>query len=269
MDDLDRFGIRAVPVLMWNPTQVPALAGETVRDLIADEHSRSWAFLSDYISEFIERYRSRRTILSYELSNELNSLADLDIRRRCDSQQRGKLCVAMDNFTTDEMIAFTRRFAALIRKLDPAHPISSGFTVPRRAAEHIRRGPERSGRIDWTSDSIGELEKNIRDIHQHLDIVNIHVYPAEEYRQVGGYGGSRVDTVATLKGIADKLGKPLFVGEFGEGNMANKSQFISTMIDRIVNLNVPYSGMGVGVLPAENLRRGIPAQGFQYRTGFH
>jgi hypothetical protein len=241
MADLDAEGIRLIPVFVWNKVQLPAMEGETIADLLKDANSKSYQLLVKYVTEFIARYRSRQTVLFYELTNELNLGADLDGVGRCLKELPPKRCAPLANYSTEQMIAFTSRFAALIRRLDPTKPISSGFAVPRPAAESLRRNPEWvTGRADWTADNKSSLEKNLLDIHRDMDIVSVHLYPSLNKPR---FGKDEVFLLRQLKEIADKAGKTLFVGEFGgpNGEGIGSDSFMDRMIDQIVALDVPYS----------------------------
>jgi len=133
----------------------------------------------------------------------------------------------------------------LIKSLDPSALISSGFSVPRPAAEHLRRHPASAGKVDWTQDSVDELTTNLGIIHQNLDIISVHIYPGEETGRFGRQGS--VDLITVVKQAADKLGKPLFVGEFGDPHIktAGADSFVDRTLDEIVALRVPYSAIWV------------------------
>lgn len=246
MDDLDSRGIQLVPVLNWGGLKFPVMAGESLGDLLKNDKSTSWKLLSAFVTDFITRYRNRPTVLFYELTNELNGAAELDHIKRCTRPKPKRLCEVKRNFTTDEMIAFTGRFARLIRKLDDTRMISSGFTIPRRAAEHLRVQPEWSkDGPDWTWDNREQFIKNLIDIHDAVDIISVHLYGGDRNKRFGA------DTVPELlevvKEAADRAGKPMFVGEFGEVDpvRANPTTHTSRMIDKIIELGVPYSAVWV------------------------
>jgi len=250
MDDLDSHGIRLVPVLMWNVRQFPSMANETVGDLIRNPNSQSWRLLATYAEEFVRRYRGRKTIVFYELSNELNLGADLDNIKRCASDRRGKLCDVVSNFTTDEMLVFIKRFAELVRKSDTLAMISSGFSVPRGAAEHLRAHPHgRPGGPDWSLDTREQFAKNLSAIHDGLDIISIHLYDEDGDQNKRRRFGSTdpLDVLAAAKEAADMVHKPLFVGEFGDArprNAGNQSH-TARMITKIKELHIPYSAVWV------------------------
>jgi hypothetical protein len=246
MDDLDSRSIQIVPVLMWGGKKFPVMVGESVGDLLKNEESKSWKLLSAFVTDFITRYRDRPTVLFYELTNEFNGAAELDHDKRCAKPKHKRLCEVKENFTTDEMIAFTKRFASLIRKLDDTRKISSGFTVPRGAAEHLRAQPEWSkGGPDWTPDTREQFIKNLIDIHDGVDIISIHLYGGDRNKRFGA--GSVPELLEVAKEAADKVGKPLFVGEFGEVDPTNAkpTTHTSRMIDKITELDIPYSAVWV------------------------
>jgi len=246
MDDLEASGVRAVFTFIWNPVQFPAMTGETVHELLTDPESRSYRLAERYIREFIQRYKSREALLFYELTNELNLGADLDVVARCRKEQAPLLCEPKANYTTEEMLVFMRRLAELIRGLDPWHPISSGFSVPRRSAEHLRAKPEWvTGNTDFTLDSLEQFEKHLADIHEGVDVISVHLYPDEGNCRFGAADRRGTELLDIVKRAADKIGKPLFIGEFGEQGKPDSwtDSFTVRMLERIAALKVPYSAV--------------------------
>jgi hypothetical protein len=258
MNDLDASGIRIIPTFMWNARQFPALTKDNITELVTNPDSNSYLLLTRYISEFIGRYRNHPSILFYELTNELNLYVDLDLVTRCETTYPAnnplrKMCPVLGNVSTEQMIAFTRRLASLIRRLDPNRKISSGFGLPRPAAEHLRKKPEWSlGGPDWTLDSAADLQRNLIDIHQDLDIVSIHFYNgSQDNERLGISGHANAALLDLIKPMADAANKPLFIGEFGDINpfVYNTdlqaedpdALFSRKVLDRIQALRIPYS----------------------------
>jgi hypothetical protein len=249
MADLRAHDVRIVPVFVWNWTQFPSMTGESADQMINDPDSASYRLLEEYVTEFVHRYEDHPALYFYELTNELNLQADLDVVDRC---ARGGLpdpmmCEPMSNFSTDEMIAFTRRLAAHVRSLDPSRPISSGFSLPRPNAEHLRRQPEFApGGPDFELDSSAEFEKNLTDIHSGVDIVSVHFYNhLYNNDRLGITGHTNAALLDRVKRIADELDKELFVGEFGDVMPYIKDDrralFTQNVLDKIVELEIPYS----------------------------
>jgi hypothetical protein len=246
MADLRQSDIKIVPILMFNSVQFPAMTGERTADLLRNPNSRSWQMLAKYVSQFVNRYRGSGVILFYELTAELNLAADIDLLGYCGKTQKPDACAVMSNFTTADLVAFTGRLSTLIKSLDPSALVESGFSVPRPAAEHLRQHPASvGGKVDWTQDSIDELTTNLAVIHKNMDIISVHLYPGQERGRFGS--PMPVDLLGVIKKAADTLGKPLFIGEFGDEDIrtAGPGSFVDRTLDEIANLRVPYSTLWV------------------------
>jgi hypothetical protein len=249
MDDLHSNGVRIVPVFVWNWTQFPAMTGETADRMIDDPNSESYQLLERYIAEFVDRYQDHPALYFYELTNELNLEADLDEVERCLGNESlpPAVCEPISNFSTDQMIAFTSRLAGYVRGLDPYHPISSGFSMPRPFAEHLRMKPEYStDGPDWTLDTLEEFKKNLSDIHSEMDIVSVHFSNKEGNNERFGISGhANADLLDIVKQTTDEIGKELFVGEFVDVDPWVKDDkdalFTQNVLDKIVELEIPYS----------------------------
>jgi hypothetical protein len=245
--DLQIANICFVPVLVWNRFQFPAMASEPLAALVRSDKSVAWGLLSRYVREFVLRYRSSPNLLFYELTNELNLQADIDAERDCARRRSAAQCSIVSNFSTDDMDAFVKRFAELVRSLDSSHRISSGFALPRVAAQHIRKRPQwsRMG-ADWTADSAEELEANLRDTHASVDIISVHLYPPTSLR-LGLIRGEEFKIVDIIQSAAARIGKPLFIGEFGQADVAHEpsNSFASNMIRELKKANIPYSAAWV------------------------
>ena len=239
-DALDAAGIRLVPTFVWNLAQFPALAGDSVATFVRDGQSPSRQLLAQFIRDFIGRYKSRRTILFYELTNEMNLAADLDGRKR---HCKASACV-WENFTTAEMTAFARDLVGLIKSLDAAHPISSGYSLGHTAASHLERRPEFTPRgPDWTADTAPDWARYLTEIHQPFDILSLHLYPKPDATLFGRTPGEQYRLVDDAAGIARAAGKPLFIGEFGD--MGGATPFLAQVLDQIVRERVDYAAIWV------------------------
>jgi hypothetical protein len=245
MSDLQAAGMRIVPVFAFNIGQFPAMTHETWGDLLKNQDSASWKLFARYVNEFVTRYRSSPNIEFYEMANELNLLADLDQVKACKGS--AEQCAVISNYTTDDMIAFTNRVATLVKGIDPNHLISTGFAVPRIGAEHLRKKPQWApGGPDWTKDSFQEFEKNLRDVNYHADVICVHLYTGPENVRFGAKPGEEYKLVEAVKKAADDIGKPLWIGEFGDRDawkVNADNSFTAKMLDEIVSLKVPYSAV--------------------------
>jgi hypothetical protein len=243
MDDLHQSNMRAVLTLVWNGTQFPAITHEKVPDMLRNPNSKSYMLLSKYVTELVGRYRSHPALMLYELTNEMNLGADLDSVRRCRTSRSEPLCEPKGNFGTDDVVAFTGRLAELIRKIDTSHPISSGFSIPRTNAEGLRLSPEWLSGKQAKPDSLEQFQQNLKYVNQHVDVISVHLYANDVNQRFGS--ADQVDILVAAKRAADNIGKPLFVGEFGEpdAHAAKANSFSERLLKKIVELKVPYSAM--------------------------
>jgi hypothetical protein len=246
--DLNFARVCVIPVFVWNWVQIPAITGESFRDLISNPESKSWRLLEKYVEEFVRRYRDNPGLLFYELTNELNLRVDLDNEGRC-AKQGGSVatCRQQSNFTTMQMNQFTARLATLIRRGDNVHKISSGYAIPAVYAHHLTQRPEWSSLGgDWTPDSADEFQANLREIHQFVDIISVHLYSSNSKR-LGLTSGTEEKIVGVVKAAAEKIGKPLFIGEFGEFDVRNagENSFIIKVMAELTKFKVEYSAVWV------------------------
>jgi hypothetical protein len=242
-DDLDRFGMQIVPIFVSNVAQFPVISGDTVLTYLRDGSSRSRALLANFIREFIVRYKDRHSILFYELTNELNLLADLDLRKsKCPSA--GLTPCVWDNFVTSDMTKFSRELVSLVKSLDPSRKVGSGFSIPRNSAEHLRARPQFSPRgADWTPDTKDQFEAYLSSVHEPFDLVSVHIYP-EAMPRFGRSPNHEWELFRDVAAISRKIGKGVFVGEFGDRG-GNLTPFISTALDEIARERIEFSAIWV------------------------
>lgn len=233
--------VRLVPVLLWNAVQFPAFEGQSLRDLVVDPSSRARATFLRFVTELVTRYRGRRAVAFWELTNELNLLVDLDLAGRNPGRPE------WGNFGFDDMQRFCDEVAAHVRALDPTRPISSGFAAPRPSAEHLRRRPEFGpGGPDWTRDSEAELTRWLADAHRACEIVSVHVYNGDgDHARFGVTGAHDAGLIDVLHRAAASAGKPLYVGEFGDSaptlDRDPRGLFTRDVLRRVAALQVPWS----------------------------
>jgi hypothetical protein len=232
-DDLDRAGIRIVPTLAWNIIQFPALGGDDLYTFLRDPNSRSRTLFARFVTDFVTRYRNRQTILFYELSNEWNLDADIDLQGNCQAHM-AKSCV-WHNFSTDDLLEFSRWFVSLMKNLDPSRKVSSGYSLPRAAAWHLRSGD------GWINDSIDEFEQYLVYLNEPFDIVSVHIYPPATDR-FGASSGEPGAVISAASSAAKTVGKELFIGEFGDGGA---TPFVRNFLREILSQNIDYAAIWV------------------------
>jgi hypothetical protein len=234
--DASARGIALIPDIAWNEWAFPDLAGEPLAKLF-DTTSKTNQLVKQYASQLVSRYKNNPAILFWELGNELNLGADLDQTVQAgDSCNKGAASAA-DDYTTDQMIAYVADLAAFIKSIDPHHQISSGYSRPRPYAQHLRASPQWL-KADFTRDSFSQMESYLRDTYPaNVDLISVHMYPST--------AATPDWTISDLQKAAANIGKPMFVGEFGQydanGNWETETPFVDNVLAHIMSARTPYS----------------------------
>ena len=231
MDDLDRANIQIVPTLLWHYVQFAALTGDTTTDFLRNPAS-SRALATRYIQDFVARYRGRKTILFYELTNEFNLHANMDMHRHCmEKSPDPARCVSIGNFTSDDLNGFAHDMVGLLHRLDPSHQVSSGYAVPPAWAFHMAKRPEWLKPAGFIADSREEFASDLAAMHRDYDIVSIHVYPRHPNARINHPQDSQADLIVDAANVAHGLHKKLFLGEFGDTSASPFMQSVKTLLD--------------------------------------
>jgi hypothetical protein len=239
LTDAGARGLRVIPSLLWNLYLFPDIAREPT-SMLFRPGSASRNLAERYVSAVVKRYSNESAILFWELGNELNLLADLDVSKctvcpgdvanACGglAPAAGTPCKrsAADNFFScnscrkvssldQDLGQFAGAIAALIHSLDPAHPISSGHGYPRPSALHLAASP--CPNCDFTPDSRAEYQSALANLHPAgLDIVSVHHYPGADAARFGDSDSAGIELLNQTVVSTAALGKQLYVGEYGE-----------------------------------------------------
>jgi len=247
VSDARQHGVRLIPVVNWNTSLFPDMAQECVLDMLLNPDSRSWQYLELYTRQLVGRYRNEETILFWELSNEINLGADLGPMHPYGSEGlnwvdlgTSYMRLRRDNYTSDDMIAYMTRLASIIREVDPNHLIATGNSAPRAAAQHMRRQKDD---MDWTPDTLDELVTYMRDTNADpIDLISIHFYREHDNMRFGNQDPLSAKALEQLKQAADRVGKPLYIGETGD-NYAERpdTPFLKDVLDAAARLQTPLT----------------------------
>ena len=145
-----------------------------------------------------------------------------------------------DHFTTYQMNPFLKEWAQFIRSIDTNHLISTGFSAPRPAAQHLRLA---GGTGDWTQDNAAELETYLRETHPApIDLISVHFYQRHDNLRLGNTDEGSVTALAAFMQVASRIGKPLYVGETGD-DYPNRpdAPFLNRVLDEAVRLQIPLT----------------------------
>jgi hypothetical protein len=254
MDDViktaEEKNVGLIPSLFWNFSTFPDLMNEPCAQW-ANPESKTSAFMRQYVSDVVERYKNSPAIWAWEFGNEYSLCADLPDpanHRPPITPQLGSPTTRSeaDDMTHDLIVTACAQFATEVRKHDPLRPITTGNSLPRPAAAHLRA--ERS----WTNDSREEFTKDLAEVTPNpSNLISVHVYPADEIKRFGQEHVSYEEILLLCMQTAAKEGKALFVGEFGasdedaEGNAETVMKNNKEMLEALEKTRVPLSALWV------------------------
>jgi hypothetical protein len=178
---------------------------EQERELMSNPDSRGRKLLYRYIDETAARYRQRKAVLMWEISNELTLEADIGDGSRVYNGQRMP--------SLKDVAGFFDAVARRIKSADPLRLVNSGGSNMRESQWHLYLGQ------GWKKDTFEEQLKcfDLLYAKSAVDVIDIHSYPNNQ----PGYAIAAADGKSAWldnKGymtMAKRLGKPLMIGELG------------------------------------------------------
>lgn len=212
--DAERAGIGLIPSLCWYSSCIPDLVGEP-RSAWGNPDSKTIAFMREYVTRVVSRYLRSRGVWAWELGNEYSLEADLPNA----AEHRPPVHVSLgtaaarseaDDMTHDMIATACREFGKAVRAVDTWRPITSGHSLPRSAAEHLRQSHS------WEPDSPEAFRKNLIDINpEPINLVSVHLYAFDKEKRFGRDHVPYADVMRECMQAVAAAGKALFVGEFG------------------------------------------------------
>jgi hypothetical protein len=197
-------------VLSFTDTKLEAGKGwvygeEQERELVSNPESRSRKLLYRYIDETVARYKQRKAVLMWELSNEITLDADIGDGNRVYEGQRMP--------TLKDVAGFFDDAARRIKSSDPLRLVNSGGSNMRESQWHLYLGQ------GWKKDSFEEQFKCFELLYAKsaIDVIDIHSYPNTKpgYAILGADGKEMWLDNKGYMTFAKRLGKPLMIGELG------------------------------------------------------
>ena len=208
--------------LFWWYPAVPDLVGEPM-DQWGNPRSKTHAFMRQYITDVVMRYKDSPAIWGWEFGNEFTLSGDMpnaaDLLPWIKPEVGTPTTRGKRDIVTSQMIQTAHaEFAKTVRQLDPYRIISTGNAAPRPCAWH------NSHENNFTSDTLAQYaEILLRDNPDPMNVISIHVYSDVDNRTGDSWNDkffadrkvSLFDMIKECNVIAQKAKKPLFLGEFG------------------------------------------------------
>ena len=178
---------------------------EHQRDLISNAESRGRKLLNRYLDETVARYRHRKAVLMWEISNEVTLSADIGDDNRIYNGERMPSLKDVARFFDD--------VARRIKAADPLRLVSSGGSNMRESQWHLYQSQ------GWKTDTFEEQLKCLELLYatSAVDVIDIHSYPNNQpgYAILGEDGRKMWLDDKGYMAVAGRLHKPLMIGELG------------------------------------------------------
>ncbi|NLH18374.1 MAG: cellulase family glycosylhydrolase, partial [Phycisphaerae bacterium] len=220
LDLCDKYQVKIIASLCWYVANLGDLGHTNLRLAMTNPNNAGRKIVEEYMREVVTRYKDRPTIAMWELGNEWNLDADIQLpdgpvgKGGLELTSQPVVRDASNNYTSDNLAACTRQMALMIRSIDPHHLITSGHSSPRPSAMHLLLAARSKKTADWSPDTQQQIEQMLRLLHPDpIDVISIHFYN----EAVTAFGKRKEDpsNIVVYQRLAEKIGKPLLIGEIG------------------------------------------------------
>lgn len=246
--EAEKQGIGLIPSLFWTYSTVPDLVGETL-DQLGNPESRTLAFIRQYTTEVVSRYKDSPAIWAWEFGNEWIHEADLpppEAGRGWIAPEFGTPTVrsAKDKMFRRNIYVAYREFEKAVRAIDRTRPLLTGDVMPRPTGWHNHH------RGIWDTDT-PEQWREIFLLDNPFETTSAHLYYYDKDKQPRDAGVREYDPEEQMKFLMEtsrEAGKPLFIGEFGQAPnpalpVSDQFQQVETLLRLIQENGVQLSAL--------------------------
>ena len=181
-------------------------SGEDYFDMFCDPSSQSRQNLYKFLDDYVTRYKTRKSVLMWEITNEGNLEADIG------------WATSSAHPSLYQMGRFYSDVAERIRQNDPEHLVTGGDSVLRPAQWHLYLGVK-EGRVgcDWTRDTMEDRMRAYVTLYRNIDVISMHCYSTgltgAEYQKSDTDTTMVPETFEMYMQECRRLGKPFYNGE--------------------------------------------------------
>ena len=184
---------------------------EQARELISNPNCRSRQELYRYIDDVVDRYKDRKTIMMWGISNEETNAADIMPEDHLYNGER------MPNLA--DVARFLDDVAKRIKADDPLRLVNSGGSALRASQWNQYTNH------NWSIDTVDEQYKALDLLYANsaVDVIDIHYYTNNKgvHAMVKDLSGQDVSMdIDRYMQAASRIGKPLMLGETGSAPVA-------------------------------------------------
>lgn len=245
-----------IPSLFWYNATVPDLVQEP-RNQWANPESKTIQLMRQYVHDIVTRYADSPAIWAWEFGNEYSLEVDLPNAENHRPWVHPDLGTPSsrseaDDLTHDMIVVASRLFAEAVRQYDKVRPITTGHSLPRPSAEHLRH------KKGWQQDSKEQFQQNLIDVTPDpFNLISVHVYPFDRHMRFGAPLISYETILQETLKAARVAQKALFVGEFGSpddeknGGRIKARREICAQLAAIERSGVPLAALWNYDLPSQ------------------
>jgi len=177
---------------------------EQLRDLVANPNSRSRQEMYRYVDDIVNRYKNRKTVLMWEISNEVTLAADISPENNIFEGQRMPSLLEVAHYYDD--------VAKRIKSNDRLRLVNNGGATLRTCQWN------QYTKHNWNRDTIEEQDKALTLLYAHsaIDVIDIHYGNNNkgcQYVVKDASGKDAPMNVQRYMEAAAQIGKPLMLGE--------------------------------------------------------
>lgn len=242
----EKYNVGLIPSLFWHTATVPDITGEP-RNQLGNRNSKTIAFIRQYTTEIVCRYKDSPAIWGWEFGNEYNLDADLPNAAQHRPAVWPKLKTASERTERDEllsrdMLTAFDEFATTVRKYDKNRIIITGNSIPRQSAYH------NTSEKSWKQDTLEQFRTVLlRDNPDTFNTICVHIYSNKNNEYAAGTTNF-ISLIRTVQEIAVNARKPLFIGEFGSSALLGQDIERATfaeILTAVETTHVPLSAFWV------------------------